>query len=69
MSLVSTNRTILAGALFVPFAGSVWLMFARPDVGATTFAAFAALVVGTAAAGLNLWNTAAREACHAESRS
>ena len=70
MSLVTTNRTILASALLVPFAGSVWLMAARPELGASTFAAFAALIVGAAAVGLNTWNTAvnAKETCRAESR-
>lgn len=69
MSRVKTNRTILAGALLVPFAGSVWLMFARPEMGASTFAALAALFVGAAAVGLQTWNTSVEEACHAESRS
>lgn len=67
MSVVTTNRTVLAGALLAPFAGSVWLMFARPDMGASTFAALAALFVGAAAVGLHEWNAAAAEACHAES--
>ena len=69
MSRVTTNRTILAGALLVPFAGSVWLMFARPEMGASTFAALAALFVGAAAVGLKTWNTSIEETCHAESRS
>ena len=69
MSLVTTNRTILASALLVPFAGSVWLMFARPEMSASTFAALAALFVGAAAAGLHKWNAAIRETCRAESRS
>jgi hypothetical protein len=69
MSVVTTNRTILAGALLVPFAGSVWLMFARPEMAASTFAALSALVIGAAAVGLNRWNTEVGEKCHAESRS
>lgn len=69
MSRVTANRTILAGALLVPFAGSVWLMIARPEMGASTFAALAALVVGAAAVGLKTWNTSVEETCHAESRS
>ena len=69
MSVVTTNRTILASALLIPFAGSVWLMFARPDMGATTFAALAALFMGAAGIGLSTWNTAVKETCHAESRS
>ena len=68
MSVVTTNRTILASALLVPFAGSLWLMFSRPEMGASTFAALAALIVGAAAVGLNRWNTAVEETCHAESR-
>lgn len=68
MSRVTANRTILASALLVPFAGSVWLMVARPEMGASTFAAFAALIMGAAAVGLNRWNTAGEETCHAESR-
>ena len=68
MSLVTTNRTILASALLVPFAGSVWLMFARPEMAASTFAALAALFVGAAAVGLHKWNAATGETCHAESR-
>ena len=67
MSVVTTNRTILAGALLVPFSGSVWLMFARPEMSASTFAALAALFVGAAAVGLHSWNSAG-EACHAEPR-
>lgn len=70
MSLVTTNRTILASALLVPFAASVWLMVARPELGASTFAAFAALIVGASAVGLHTWNTAmnVKETCRAESR-
>ena len=67
MSVVTTNRTILASALLIPFAGSVWLMFARPEMGASTFAALAALFVGAAGVGLSSWNNAVKETCHAES--
>jgi hypothetical protein len=38
-------------------------------MGASTFAALAALFVGAAAVGLNTWNAATGETCHAASRS
>lgn len=69
MSVITTNRTILASALLIPFAGSVWLMFAQPEMGASTFAALAALFLGAAGIGLGAWNRAVKETCHAESRS
>ena len=68
MSLVTTNRSILASALLIPFGGSLWLMFARPEMGASSFAALAALILGAAALGLKRWNTAVQETCHADSR-
>jgi hypothetical protein len=56
MSLVpSRNRTIVAAALLVPCAGSIWLLLARESMSSSTFAAVAALVLGTAAVGLNTW--------------
>ena len=56
MSLVTnTNRTILAAALLVPFAGSIWLLAVRNAMSSSTFAALAALLLGTAAVGLNTW--------------
>ena len=56
MSLVpTTNRPILAAALLMPFAGFIWLLAARHSMSSSTFAALAALLLGTAAVGLNTW--------------
>jgi hypothetical protein len=68
MSVVTANRTILAGALLVPFAGSVWLIFAGPETGSSAFAALSAVFIGAAALGLNKWN-ASEEARLAATRS
>jgi hypothetical protein len=56
MSFVTTrNRSILAAALLLPFAGSMWLIFARSTMSSSTFAAAAAVLLGTAAIGLTTW--------------
>jgi len=52
---VTRNRSILAAALLLPFAGSIWLLFTRSTMGSSTFAALAALFVALAAVGLNTW--------------
>jgi hypothetical protein len=57
MSLVITrNRSILAAALLIPFAGSIWLIFSRTSMSSSRFAAFVALFVAIAAVGLNTWH-------------
>ena len=57
MSLVITrNRSILAAALVIPFAGSIWLLFSRTSMSTSTFAALTALLVAIAAVGLNTWH-------------
>ena len=56
MSLVVTrNRSILAAALLVPFAGSVSLIFAQSSMSPSTLAAATALVLGMASVALMSW--------------
>lgn len=53
--ITSRNRLILAAALFIPFAGSVWLLASRNAMAGSTFASLAALLIAVAAIGLNTW--------------
>ena len=49
------NRMILALALGLPCAASIWLLTVRSTMGLSTFAGLAALLIASAAVGLTTW--------------